>query len=121
MTYDWVGDTLIVTCKEATYKFARSIVENAKGFCWNIPSDGAVYDAKGTFAFISRKAYKDLKKNGYFIYDGITWRKIDESDVTIHVQADIDRTEMWIKQDEDLPLVMEMRNNLLGIDWNIEL
>ena len=121
LTYDWVGDTLIVTCKEATYKFARSIVENAKGFCWNIPSDGAVYDAKGTFAFISRKAYKDLKKNGYFIYDGITWRKIDESDVTIHVQADIDRTEMWIRQDDDMPLVQEMRNNPLGIDWNIEL
>ena len=121
LTYGWVGDTLIVTCKEATYKIARSIVENADGFCWDIPSDGIVYEPKGTFAFISRKAYKDLKEKGYFIYDGITWRKIDESDVTIHVQADIDRTEMWIRQDDSLPLVLVMRNNPLGIDWNIEL
>ena len=120
LTYGWVGDTLIVTCKEATYKIARSIVENANGFCWDIPSDGLVYKSKGTFAFISRKAFKDLKEKGYFIYDCITWRIIDESDVTIHVQADIDRTEMWIKQDDDMPLVLEMRNNPLGIDWNIE-
>ena len=120
LTYAWVGDTLIVTCKEATYKIARFIVDNANGFCWDIPSGGIVYEPKGTFAFISRKAYKDLKEKGYFVYDGITWRKIDESDVTIHVQADIDRTEMWIKQD-DLPFVLEMRNNPLGIDWNIEL
>ena len=121
LTYGWVGDTLIMTCKEATYKIARSIVDNANGFCWDIPSDGLVYEPKGTFAFVSHKAFKDLKEKGYFIYDGITWRKIDESDVTIHVQADIDRTEMWIKQDDDLPLVLEMRNNPLGIDWSIEL
>ena len=134
LTYGWVGDTLIVTCKEATYIIARSIVDNANGFCWDIPSDGLVYEPKGTFAFISRKAFKDLKEKGYFIYDGITWRvnqgdrSHDTTDLStdqgpvplIHVQADIDRTEMWIKQDEDLPFVLEMRNNPLGIDWNIE-
>jgi hypothetical protein len=36
------------------------------------------------------------------------------------VQADIDRTEMWISLKDDLPLVLEMRNNPLGIDWLIE-
>ena len=38
----------------------------------------------------------------------------------IHVRADIDRTEMWIKDDEEMPLVLEIRNNPLGIDWRIE-
>jgi hypothetical protein len=120
LSYGWQGDTLIVTCKEATYKIAHSIVEKGKDFCWDIPADGAVYETKGTFAFVSRQAFSDLKEKGYFVYDGITWRKVDESDVTIHVQADIDRTEMWIKQDDDLPLVLEMRNNPLGINWQIE-
>ena len=120
LAYGWQGDTLIVTCKEATYKTARSIVENGRNFCWNIPADGAVYEAKGTFAFISRQAMRELREKGTTVYDGITWRKIDKSDVTIHVQADIDRTEMWIRQDDDLPLVLEMRNNPLGINWQIE-
>jgi len=35
------------------------------------------------------------------------------------VRADIDQTEMWIKDDESLPLVIEMRHNPLGIDWRI--
>ncbi len=120
LTYGWQGDTLIVTCKEATYKTARSIVENGEHFCWDIPADGAVYEAKGTFAFISRQAMRELREKGYTVYDGIIWRKIDESDVAIHAQADIDRTEMWIRQDDDLPLVLEMRNNPLGINWQIE-
>ena len=117
LAYCWQGDTLLLTCKEATYKIPCSIVENGRNFCWDIPADGAVYNAKGTFAFISRQAFRDLKENGCFVYDGITWRKLDESDVTIHVQADIDRTEMWIKYDEEMPFVLEMRNNPLGIDW----
>ena len=117
LTIGWQGDTLLVTCKDATYKIAHSIVENGENFCWDIPADGAVYETKGTFAFISRQAFSDLKQKGYFVYDGITWRKLDESDVTIHVQADIDRTEMWIKSSDEMPLVLEMRNNPLGIDW----
>ncbi len=120
LTYGWQGDTLLLTCKEATYKIPRSVVENGRNFCWDIPADGAVYAAKGTFAFISRQAFSDLNKKGYFVYDGIIWRKVDESDVTVHVQANIDRTEMWIKQDDDLPLVLEMRNNPLGIDWVVD-
>ena len=116
LTYGWQGDTLLLTCKEATYKIARSIVENGINFCWDIPADGAVYEAKGTFAFISRKAMHELREKGFTIYDGITWRVVDQGN-TIHVRADIDQTEMWIKQDDDLPFVLEMRNNPLGINW----
>jgi hypothetical protein len=83
-------------------------------------ADGAIYDAKGTFAFISCKAFRELEQTGVTIYDGITWRLIDRSDVTLHVKADIDRTEMWIKCDDNLPLVLKMRHNPLGIDWTID-
>jgi predicted alpha-1,2-mannosidase len=120
LVYAWQGDTLLLICKEALYKIPHSIVEKGTGFCWEIPADGAVYQPKGTFAFISRQAFRDLKEKGYFVYDGITWRKVGESDITVHVCADIDRTEMWIKDDEEMPLVLEIRNNPLGIDWRIE-
>ena len=128
LTYGWLGDTLIVTCKEATYRIPRSIVERGTGFCWDIPADGAVYEAKGTFAFISRQALRELQEKGSFVYDGIVWRlvrvnpssSVAEKSTVAHVRADIDQTEMWIKQDGDLPLVLEIRNNPLGIDWNIE-
>ena len=120
LTYDWQGDTLVVVCKEATYLIPRSIVEGGHYFSWEGPVDGAVYHAKGTFGFISQEALRELREKGLTIYDEITWRKVEESDATIHVQADIDRTEMWISLKDDLPLVLEMRNNPLGIDWLIE-
>ena len=119
LTYAWQGDTLLLICKEALYKIPHSIVEKGTGFCWEIPADGAVYQSKGTFAFISRQAYRDLQEKGSFIYDGITWRLVDQSDAILHVRADIDQTEMWIWLNDDLPLVHEMRNNPLGIDWQI--
>ena len=120
LAYDWQGDTLWLTCKETTYKIARSIVEQGTGFSWDAPADGAVYDTKGTFCFISKKALRELQEKGSFVYDSITWRKIDQDANAIHVQADIDRTEMWVSLKDDLPLVLEMRNNPLGIDWLIE-
>jgi hypothetical protein len=36
------------------------------------------------------------------------------------VKADTDGTEMWIARQGDLPLVLEMRSNPLGIDWKIK-
>ena len=123
LTYGWQGDTLLVTCKEATYRIPRSVVETANTFCWDIPADGAAYGAKGTFAFVSRQAMDELKKNDCFVYDGITWRNVgDIEDGPVHVRADIDQTEMLIEYSEDtgLYMVTEIRHNPLGIDWKIQ-
>ena len=120
LAFAWQGDTLFVKCKEAFYQMPNSVIEKSEYFCWDIPSDGALYEAKGTFAFISRQALRDLQEKGFFIYDNITWRLIDQDATAIHVRADIDQTEMWISLKNDLPLVLEMRNNPLGIDWIIE-
>ena len=118
LTYDWEGDTLVVGCKEATYLIPRSVVSHAHRFCWDIPADGAVYRPQGTFGFISLDALRELQEKGETRYDGITWRVVESGD-TLHLRADIDRTEMWVTVKDELPLVVEMRNNPLGIDWQI--
>ena len=122
LTFGWQADTLVVTCKEATYRLARSVVEGATGFCWDIPADGAVYQPKGTFAFVSRQAMRDLQRQGFFVYDGITWRVTKGSGTFVSLRADIDQTEMQLVYCEplDLYLVKEMRHNPLGIDWRLE-
>ena len=119
LSYGWQGDTLMLTCKETLYKIPRSVVENSRNFCWDIPTDGVEYQARGTFAFISRKALQELQTQGFTVYDDITWRVVEAGD-SIHVRADIDLTEMWISSKDDLPLVLEMRNNPLGIDWRLD-
>ena len=120
LTFAWDADTLHVTCKEATYRIPKSVVEGGTQFCWDIPADGAVYQPQGTFVFVSRKAMCDLQEKGYFVYDGITWRLVSQGETTL-VRADIDRTEMVIAyaKEPGLYLVIEMRHNPLGIDWQI--
>ena len=120
LTFAWDADTLHVTCKEATYRIPKSVVEGGTQFCWDIPADGAIYQPQGTFAFVSRKAMRDLQEKGYFVYDGITWRLVSQGETTL-VRADIDRTEMVIAyaKEPELYLVIEMRHNQLGIDWKI--
>ena len=120
LTFAWDADTLHVTCKEATYRIPKSVVEGGTQFCWDIPADGAVYQPQGTFAFVSRKAMRDLQEKGYFVYDGITWRLVSQGETTL-VRADIDRTEMVFAyaKEPGLYLVIEMRHNPLGIDWQI--
>ena len=116
------GDTLIVYCNEVEYHIGRQAVEQADGFCWESPQKyHEPYVTNGTFAFISRQALATLLQTKQFIYDGITWREISRTDDTIIVRADIDRTEMAISLTHPLPLVLSMRKNPLGIDWNIKL
>ena len=76
---------------------------------------------EGTFAFVSQKAIADLHRQGFFVYDGITWRVVDQKDRLVHIRADIDQTEMWLQHEDGLGLylVTEMRHNPLGIDWRI--
>ena len=121
LTYSWQGDTLVAVCKEATYRIPRTVVEKASGFCWDIPADGAVYRPQGTFAFLSQKAMRELEGQGSFVYDGITWRTVCQTDLEVTVRADIDQTEMRITHDKTsgLYLVTEMRHNPLGIDWRM--
>ena len=122
LSFAWDNDTLKLICKQTLYSIPRSEVEHATGFSWLTPQkDGTTYDnVKGTFAFISLDAWNDLLSKRQFIYDEITWKYLDETDGFYHVRADIDRTEMWIKMTNGLPIVVKMKNNPLGIDWRIE-
>ena len=136
VTLAWDADTLLLKCKETLYCIPSSEVEHAKNFCWLSPQvDGTVHhNTTGTFAFISFDALRTLQQTGSFVYDDITWRLIAKDETTLCVRADIDGTEMLIAIPRPssafppslqggvggrlpLPLVLEMRNNPLGIDW----
>ena len=121
-SYRWNGDILEVRCNTAIYNIHRNVVDNASGFTWeSAQARNARYDnVSGTFGFISKAAYAALLAKGRFTYDGITWRKVDETAENIHVRADKDNTEMWIAKDRELPIVMKMKNNPLGIDWDMK-
>ena len=118
------GDTLTTLCNKTVYRTAMSDAAAASAFCWLTPqADSTVYHAvSGTFLTVSPIAIQQLKANGSFTYDGITWRRLnDGADDTYHVRADVDGTEMTLLPDavSGLAIVAEMRRNPLGIDWTV--
>ena len=115
------GDTLRMVCHGNEYRIPQSVVDRADAFCWDSPQwTGRSYTCRGTFLFISRRALRQLVRRHRFSYDGLTWREVARQGSTIHVRADDDGTEMWIVTDRQLPFVVKMTNNKLGIDWTLQ-
>lgn len=115
-----LADTLLLRCNESIYLIPQRLIDEADGFCWDSPQKGKnIYDAKGTFLFVSRKAIQQLSQSGVFIYNGITWRQISQDASSITVKADVDGTLMQIATRRELPWVLRMENNPLGIDWHL--
>ena len=115
-----LADTLLLRCNESIYLIPKRLVDEADGFYWDSPQKGKnIYDAKGTFLFVSRKAMQQLRQSGVFIYNGITWRQIAQDASSITVKADVDGTLMQIATNRELPWVLKMENNPLGIDWKL--
>ena len=115
-----LADTLLLRCNESIYLIPKRLVDEADGFYWDSPQKGKnIYDAKGTFLFVSRKAIQQLRQSGVFIYNGITWRQIAQDASSITVKANVDGTLMQIATNRELPWVLKMENNPLGIDWKL--
>ena len=122
-------DTLYLKCNQSVYLIPERLVDEATGFCWDNPQKGKnIYVCNksqnkgmcdGTFLFISRKALQQLLHSGTFIYNDITWRQVSRDAKTVVVRADIDGTTMCISLCHQLPWVLWMKNNPLGIDWTL--
>jgi glycerophosphoryl diester phosphodiesterase len=117
--------------QKGCYKMGRLNIEEGNSLSWLQPVDGCevALPANETFGFISRKAWKSLKEKGWFVYNGTTYRKVAEESAkeqmykgkkTIHVLADVDLTNMWIIDNENLPLIYKTSDNPLEIDWTVE-
>ncbi len=99
-------------------------LRNGTALNWRQPEDGKTYllPSNETFGIISLQAYRELVQKGSFIYNGVLYKQINDtsSEGMMHVKAEIDETQMWIALSEKLPVIYEMRDNPLGIDWKIE-
>ena len=122
-------DTLYLKCNQSVYLIPERLVDEATGFSWDNPQKGKnIYVCNksqnkgmrdGTFLFISRKALQQLLHSGTFIYNDMTWRQVSRDAKTVVVRADIDGTTMCISLCHQLPWVLWMKNNPLGIDWTL--
>ncbi|OJU35496.1 MAG: hypothetical protein BGN96_04865 [Bacteroidales bacterium 45-6] len=109
------------------YAMEKASLKNGDALSWLQPIDGKVENLKKneTFGFISRKALADLRTKGYFLYNQTVYRLNTQSPPKetfggiplLAVVADVAATEMWIVDNDGLPVIVRLSNNPLGIDW----
>lgn len=76
------------------------------------------------FGIVSHSVYKNLKTDGRCTFDSRTFRLEDTrrhagSFRLLHAVSSDDDTEMWILDNEDLPVIWSMQNNPCGVNWQI--
>lgn len=92
------------------------------------PEDGkhVTLSPEETAYVLSHSAYKLLKEQNTFVYNGTTYSVVRETNEhalgcpLIHVRDAAEGGEMWILDNPQLPLVWRMRNNPLGINWEVK-
>ena len=107
-----------------SYRMTPSAMNSGDSMSFLMPEDGnnvALGDGE-TFAMISRKALGEPKERGRFTYDGFVYELTDTLRSSpigqlLHVKEPLEGAEMWIADNETLPIVWEMRGNPLEINW----
>ena len=98
---------------------------SALSFLQPIDKNIVTLEKDETFEIISRKAYKELKENGAFVYSGITYKLAPTNEILnckqplLHVVDNDEGCEMWILDNPALPIIWKMKNNPLEINWEV--
>ena len=110
--------------QSGSYAMPQEALKTAAGLSFLQPEDGRhiCLPAQETFALLSATAYQELKSQKEFHYNQTEYRLADTKSQAmgyplLHVNDSVDGCEMWIMDNPDFPLIWEIQNNPLGINW----
>lgn len=110
--------------QSGSYAMPQKALKTAAGLSFLQPEDGRhiCLPAQETFALLSATAYQELKSQKEFHYNQTEYRLADTKSQAmgyplLHVNDSVDGCEMWIMDNPDFPLIWEIQNNPLGINW----
>lgn len=113
--------------QEGTYRMTPESQEAGNTLCFLQPVDkeNRLLGMNETAYILSRQAYKELKADGAFHYNQTVYKKGNKKGEAlgrplIHCVDQTEGAEMWILDNESLPLVWKMRNNPLNVNWQVD-
>lgn len=134
ITYEEKQDTIFVhwgierylKWQSGSFAMGYKSVEQAIRLNFLQPEDGkhVHLTAEETVAMISRAAYNQLKKQHSFVYGQTTYSTLNTDEKVlgyslIRVKDTLEGCEMWILDNSCFPLIWRIRNNPLGINWEV--
>ena len=105
--------------QKCDYTITAESRKNARRFSYPMPTNGVSYTlpADATFALLSQWQFNDVKTKGECRADNAVFTVADTKHGIIHLIDKAEGCEMWVRDDQNLPLIVEMRNNPLEINW----
>lgn len=135
MSFHEKSDTLCIDWRilrnlhwqKGTYRMTPEAQEQADRWCFLQPVDGEnlLLGNNETAYLLSHQAYRELKANGTFDYNQTTYKKGDKGGEAlgcplIHCIDLKEGAEVWILDNESLPIVWKMSNNPLNVNWQVD-
>jgi glycerophosphoryl diester phosphodiesterase len=74
-----------------------------------------------TFGVLSRAAWREIKKNGKCLYNGVEYQLVSQEDGKLLLRDSQEKSEMVVADDEELPIIWSMQNNPVEINWKVDL
>ena len=112
--------------QSGSYTISSESVSRGTRLSFLQPEDGkhVKLSPEETVYFLSHSAYKQLKEQNSFVYNQTTYSIQEGNEQAlgyplIHVKDAVEGCEMWILDNPELPLVWRMRNNPLGVNWEV--
>lgn len=112
---------------EGSYKMSNKALAEATHLNYAQPLDkqNITLDESELFAILSRKALADAKKYGQCSFNNTTFKVVGKEPAKnnvpslIHLKDINEDAEMWVADDDTLPIIWEMKNNPVEINWKV--
>ena len=112
--------------QSGSYAMPQEALKTAVRLSFLQPEDGQhiCLPIQETFALLSATAFQELKSQKAFHYNQTEYQLADTKSQAmgyslLHVNDSVDGCEMWIMDNPDFPLIWEIQNNPLGINWKV--
>lgn len=76
-------------------------------------------DEHTTYLLLSRDAYHSLLSSGTCNFSGTTLHLIERQEGMLHLVDEHEGAQLWVQDDERLPLILRMQDNPIEINWTI--
>lgn len=105
-----------------SYTMTPKARRKASHLSYEQPLDGQhiVLPNNQLFALLPTKALKEVKKKGHVRYCNTDWVLTEQKDSLLHLVDMIEGSDMWVRDDIRLPLIVSMQNNPVEINWEAE-
>ena len=135
---EWKGDSLVwhwgiqrnLDFWTGSFTMTPKSLENASSLSYEQPLWGNHFTLDDqTFCILSRKALREIREKGLCTFNGTTWNSAAPFGITqqtfdgktiLNLIDPIEGAEMWVLDDERLPLIIKMQNNPVEIDWEVK-